>query len=185
MRTISEAIIHCSATPPNWLSRGSLEDKTEEIRRWHKARGFNDVGYHYLIDRDGTIGEGRPVSKQGAHVKGHNRSTVGVCLIGGKESKATDKFEDHYTKQQEKALMSMLAMLRAAYGNDIKISGHNEYANKGCPGFNVSDWLDEDIPDDTLPGSGCSPNDSGKRPAIACVLNKLLAALKSIFTRSK
>lgn len=145
MRTISEVIIHCSATPPGWMARGSLEDKTEEIRRWHKDRGFNDVGYHYLIDRDGRVGNGRPVSKQGAHVKGHNKGTIGVCLIGGKESKATDKFEDHFTRQQDAALIRLLGMLKATYGDEIKITGHNEYSNKGCPGFNVWDWRNEDV----------------------------------------
>jgi N-acetyl-anhydromuramyl-L-alanine amidase AmpD len=117
-----------------------LKAKVDEIRRWHRARGWSDIGYHYVIDRDGKISVGRPVEKTGAHVKGHNRGTIGVCLLGGHGSSADDEFSDNFTISQDKALWSFLADLKQKH-SITKVSGHNQYAPKACPGFNVPIWI--------------------------------------------
>jgi len=141
MRRITEAIVHCTATPPDWRSRSSTSNKVREVRRWHvDQRGWSDIGYHYLIDRDGTVAKGRPMHRNGAHVRGHNTGTIGISLFGGKGASAYDNFEDHFTPEQDAALRNLLADLQAEYGFR-KITGHNEYAAKGCPGFQVKRWL--------------------------------------------
>lgn len=143
MRNIDEIIIHCAATPPNWREDKSTISKVEEVRRWHvDQRGWSDIGYHFMIDRDGTVEHGRPVSRAGAHVRGHNGNSIGVCLFGGHGAAATDRFEDHFTPEQDIALRELIDTLVGQYG-DMRISGHNEYAAKGCPGFQVGDWLED------------------------------------------
>lgn len=138
---VREVIIHCSATRPGWLEDYSVYWKRDEIERWHKARGWRAIGYHRVIDRDGAIAIGRSLYEIGAHVRGHNRGTIGICLIGGHGASADDKFEDHFTEAQRVALKAYIAELGEL--TDIrKISGHNDYAAKGCPGFKVHyiDW---------------------------------------------
>lgn len=141
-RKITEIFIHCSATQPGWLAGQGVTRKREEIRAWHLQRGFNDIGYHHLIDRDGTHATGREEDVTGAHVKGHNANSIGVCLIGGFGSDASDHFSDHYTPQQRETLDKVLAALKARYP-DAVIRGHNEVAAKACPGFNVRQYLGE------------------------------------------
>lgn len=137
MRKVNEIIIHCSATRPNWMKGKSAEEKVAEIRRWHvRDRGWSDIGYHYVIDRDGTVVKGRPVERAGAHTKGHNKNSIGVCLIGGHGSAKTDQFLDNFTGVQKLELVVLLKKLRSAH-QILKVSGHNEYANKACPGFDV------------------------------------------------
>ena len=141
MRPLDEIIVHCSATPPGWRKDQATDQKVAEIRRWHvEERGFSDIGYHYLIDRDSTLVEGRPIERAGAHVKGRNKTTIGVCLLGGQGSSATDAFEDHFTAEQDRALRELIMELRTSFG-DLKVSGHNQYAAKACPGFKVGLWL--------------------------------------------
>ena len=77
MRTINEIIVHCTATPEG-------KDYTvEDITRWHKERGFKTIGYHYVVYRDGSVHEGRTLADVGAHCKGHNAHSIGVCYVGG------------------------------------------------------------------------------------------------------
>ena len=133
MRTIKEIIIHCSAT---------LEGRNytvSDIDHWHKARGFNMIGYHYVIYLDGTVHEGRPVSLPGAHCKGHNEHSIGICYIGGYDA---DTFEpkDTRTPQQRKAMLELIKKLKKRYPG-VTIHGHNEYSDKACPCFNVSTQL--------------------------------------------
>ena len=134
MRKITEIIIHCSATTEG------KDFTVEDIDRWHRQRGFNGIGYHFVIDRDCTVAKGRAVERVGSHVKGHNTGTIGVCLVGGFGSAATDKFEEHYSWQQHKALGVLLVDLRKQFPAIVKVSGHNQYAQKACPGFNVPSW---------------------------------------------
>ncbi|RMD50929.1 N-acetylmuramoyl-L-alanine amidase [Candidatus Parcubacteria bacterium] len=141
MRTIKEIIIHCSATRPDWMKDAPLVDKVAEIDRWHRERGFAGIGYHFVIDRDGAVAKGRDINKVGAHTKGHNKYTVGVCLLGGYESKKTDPFLKNFTRAQDSALRELLDDLKKQIKKPVKISGHNQYANKECPGFIVSEWL--------------------------------------------
>ena len=127
MRTINEAILHYSATP-----EGKPFD-VKDIRDWHvNGNGWSDVGYHYVIKLDGTIQEGRPIVKTGAHCKGHNRGSVGICYIGG----GITEGKDTRTPEQKDSIDLLLRELIEKYGI-LKISGHNQYSSKKCPGFDV------------------------------------------------
>ena len=141
MRKINEIIIHCTATRPDWWQNKSAQAKVKEVCRWHIDRGWSDIGYHYLIDRDGTVVTGRPLERAGAHVKGHNTGTVGVALFGGLGGSAGDSFADHFTQEQEDALRGLIADLQVEHTGIRKISGHNQYAAKACPCFSVPAWL--------------------------------------------
>lgn len=141
MRPIAEIIVHCSATHPNWMHGKAIDAKISEMRRWHKGLGWRDIGYHFIVDRNGDVGLGRPVAQIGAHVKGHNIGTIGVCLLGGHGSSADDRFSDNYTIAQDEALRDLIDELQHDFPRIQKISGHNEYAAKACPGFRVQPWL--------------------------------------------
>jgi len=132
MRKINKIIIHCTATPEG------REHDVADIRRWHLKRGFNDIGYHYLIHIDGTIEEGRPINKQGAHCSGQNRGSIGICYVGGM-SKDMKKAKDTRTQAQKDSLIKLMHELIYKYNKDMTIHGHNEYANKACPSFNVKE----------------------------------------------
>ncbi|UOA25918.1 N-acetylmuramoyl-L-alanine amidase [Pseudosulfitobacter sp. DSM 107133] len=148
MRTITTIIIHCSATHPNWMAGKRTSEKVAEIRRWHvEDRGWADIGYNYVIDRDGTVAIGRDrdhdgdtFEEIGAHTKGHNSKSLGICLIGGHGSSATDAFESNFTEKQEAALRGLIARIEDQLG-DLAIAGHNDFAAKACPGFKVDRWL--------------------------------------------
>lgn len=139
---ITEIVIHCSATRPEWMAGKPSSEKVAEIRRWHMSppNNWSDIGYHAVIDRDGTIVKGRAFNVVGAHVAGHNKHTLGVCLIGGFGSAADDRFSEHFTAEQDKALRKWIAETQLALGRQVMISGHNQYANKACPGFNAPNW---------------------------------------------
>jgi hypothetical protein len=140
MRHINEIDVHCSATLPGWMEGKTSAEKVAEIKRWHiEERHFDDIGYHWIIDRDGTIVAGRKLETVGAHIMGHNANSIGVCLIGGHGSAATDRFEENFTVAQDLALRALIADMKRIFG-DIKVAGHNQYAAKACPGFNVPLW---------------------------------------------
>lgn len=132
-RTINEIIVHCTATPEG-------QDATvKSIREGHLRRGFSDIGYHYVIYRDGTVHDGRDVNISGAHCTGHNQHSIGVCYVGGLENNpgvAYDKLrpKDTRTDAQKAALLSLLKELKTLYPA-ATIHGHYEYANKACPCF--------------------------------------------------
>lgn len=124
--------LHCSAT------RETQDVDAAEIRRWHLARGWNDIGYHYVIKRDGTIEKGRPDNVQGAHVGGHNRDNLGICLVGGVEPDGKTP-ENNFTQKQWDALRPLLTDLHKRYPEAL-IMGHNGFPgheSRGCPCF---DW---------------------------------------------
>lgn len=150
MRQVNEIIVHCTATRPEWWAGRSTNQKVAEVRKWHLDRGWSDIGYHYLIDRNGTVAEGRPVERQGAHVKGRNKGTIGIALFGGHGSSEDDSFADHFTPEQDDALRELLDSLSERF--DVsKVSGHNEYAAKACPGFRVRPWRASKPIHDTTP----------------------------------
>lgn len=138
---VREIILHCSATRPEWLGNAPLATKVAEIRRWHmQDRGWRGIGYHWIIDRDGQRAAGRRETEIGAHVVGHNRGTIGICLIGGFGADADDRFGDHFTPAQEQSLRALIADIRSRT-QVVKVTGHNTYAAKACPGFRVADWI--------------------------------------------
>lgn len=142
MRKVDEIVVHCSATRPEWMAGKSATEKREEIRKWHKGNGWNDIGYHWIIDRDGSALPGRSEDVVGSHVKNRNTNTIGICLIGGFGSSANDQFSDHFTPEQDAALRELIGRIRGRYAIH-KVSGHNDYdAGKACPGFRVSRWVD-------------------------------------------
>lgn len=134
MRKITKIIIHCAATPDG-------KDYTvEQIRQWHttpkpKGNGWKDIGYHFVIYRDGSVHPGRPIEQIGAHTSGYNANSIGICYIGGcaKDGKTP---KDTRTIEQKAALVKLVAELRRRFPN-ASVHGHNEFANKACPSFNV------------------------------------------------
>ena len=116
-------------------------EKVAEVRRWHvEDNGWKDIGYHFLIDRDGTVAKGRPIEQVGAHTMGRNTGSIGISLFGGHGSAANGKFEDSFTHLQDAALHALIMKLTAIY-KIAKVSGHNQFAAKACPGFYVPSWL--------------------------------------------
>ena len=132
MRTINKIIIHCSATPVG------REVSVSTIRKWHLQRGFNDIGYHYVIHLDGKISVGRPIEKVGAHCAYENRGSIGICYVGGM-TKDMKKPKDTRTQAQKDSLIKLMHELIYKHNKDMTIHGHNEYANKACPSFNVQE----------------------------------------------
>ena len=142
MRKIDTLIVHCTATRSDWWEGRPAEDKVNEVRRWHtQERGWSDIGYHFLIDRDGTVVDGRPIERSGAHAKGFNKTSVGIALFGGHGGSQDDKFDENFTPQQDRALRRLIAQLRMEYPAITTIMGHNEVSPKMCPCFEVSSWL--------------------------------------------
>lgn len=128
-RNIKEIIVHCSATP---------EDKdftVADIKRWHLLRGFSDIGYHYVIYRDGSIHVGRPEGISGAHCTGHNSISIGVCYIGGCASDGKTP-KDTRTDAQKASLIKLLKQLKTKYP-EARIYPHYKFANKACPSFDA------------------------------------------------
>lgn len=128
-------IIHCSATKP------TMDIGRKEIDQWHKARGWNCIGYHDVIRRDGSTEDGRPYDVIGAHVNGWNSTSVGICLVGGVDEHGEP--QDNFTKEQYAALKSRLKFYKALYPN-AEIKGHNYFANKACPSFDWKTWLKQE-----------------------------------------
>ena len=130
MRTINEIIVHCTATPEG-------KDYTvEDITRWHKERGFKTIGYHYVVYRDGSVHDGRPLAEVGAHCKGHNAHSIGVCYVGGLTADGM-KAKDTRTLEQKDALVLLLVRLKKKFPL-AKIHGHRDFAAKECPSFDAT-----------------------------------------------
>ena len=129
-RTIKELIVHCSATPEG------KDYSVDTIRKWHLQRGFSDIGYHYIIYRDGSIHIGRDESIIGAHCTGHNTNSIGVCYIGGCASDGKTP-KDTRTSEQRQSLLNLLKELKVKYPK-ASIHGHRDFANKACPSFDAT-----------------------------------------------
>lgn len=129
MRKINFIIVHCSAT-----QEGRNVD-VAEITKWHKARGFNTIGYHYVIYLDGSIHPGRPETQIGAHCQGRNTDSIGVCYIGGLDKNGKPK--DTRTLKQKESLLNLLKDLKKRFPN-AKICSHRDFANKACPCFDAT-----------------------------------------------
>jgi N-acetylmuramoyl-L-alanine amidase len=143
-------LIHCSATKPQ------MDIGRREIREWHIAKGWVDIGYSAVIRRNGLLEFGRHFDDIGAHVAGYNSVSVGVCLVGGlytDGTEAEDDFPGLFTPAQDHALVDLLQVLLAAYPS-AKILGHRDLSPdknkdgkiskqewlKSCPGFDVATW---------------------------------------------
>ena len=134
MREINKIVVHCSATQEGKNISAATIDK------WHKKRGWRGIGYHYVIGLDGLIELGRPVEQVGAHVKGHNKNSIGICYVGGVEAERDDDGEwvakDTRTPEQKESLLMLLKVLKKVHPT-ATIHGHNEFAAKSCPCFDA------------------------------------------------
>lgn len=145
MKPIKHLVVHCSATP------ASRDIGVAEIRTMHKSMGWRDVGYHYVVRRDGTVEKGRPDTMIGSHVKGHNDGSLGICLVGG--VKPNMSAETNFTAAQYLALEQLLSRLKASYPS-ARVCGHRDLSPdrngngtvepgewvKACPTFDVATW---------------------------------------------
>lgn len=130
-RPISEIIVHCTATPEG------RDYTVADVRSWHKARGWSDIGYHYLVSRDGSIHIGRPVGQVGAHVSGRNAGTIGVAYVGGVTADGRTA-KDTRTPEQRAALLWLVRALAGVHRGIRTVSGHNQHTTaKACPSFDV------------------------------------------------
>lgn len=136
---VREAVLHCAAIKTGQFEGWTPLQVFSTINRWHRERGFEGFGYHGLVMPDGGFFAGRPLNMVGAHVKGHNTGTLGFLLIESRQITRTGQFEDWFTEAQRAALKARLASIPGLE----RVSGHNAYANKLCPGFKVKsgDWL--------------------------------------------
>lgn len=122
MRKIDTIIVHHSASSENTTAL--------EIREWHLKRGFSDIGYHYVIERNGTIIGGRPLSKIGAHCTGSNMHSIGICLCGNFVVRIVPQ-------EQLQSLKKLIKALRLVFSKDLLVCGHRDFANTLCPGDNL------------------------------------------------
>ena len=131
MRDIDLIVIHHSAS--------GLHTTVEDIDKWHRDRGWSQIGYHRVIESDGTVHDGRPVQIVGAHAKGSNQSSIGICVVGN-NSKDTEK----WTQEQEEALEKVVCYFIDLYPN-AKVMGHRDTprAATECPGIDVAEWLEQ------------------------------------------
>ena len=139
---VNGIVVHCTDTPPDWKDGMKTSVKVAEVRRWHmEERGWKDIGYHWLIDRDGSVAQGRAETVIGAHVAGHNAGTIGISLLGGKDTGTHFGFFKSFTTEQDSALRKLIAAIGLRTLIEW-VTGHNQFdAGKACPGFWVPDWL--------------------------------------------
>ena len=131
MRKIKRIILHCAATAEG------KEITPELIRVWHTARGFNDIGYHYIIGINGELWEGRSEEVIGAHCKGYNSDSIGVCYIGGLDKNMKPK--DTRNDKQKNVMYTLIASLLNKYP-EATVHCHNEFSEKHCPSFTMEDF---------------------------------------------
>jgi N-acetylmuramoyl-L-alanine amidase len=134
-RSTKYLVVHCSATRP------SLDVGVKEIRQWHKNQGWSDIGYHYVIRRDGKVERGRAENLVGSHVAGHNANSIGICLVGGVNQKDFTKAENNFTKEQFASLKTLLKTLSEKYPGSV-VLGHRDFPKvaKACPSFDARAW---------------------------------------------
>lgn len=131
MRAISKIIIHCSATPEG------RDVSVEDLRKWHvEERGWSDIGYHFFIDLNGEIHECRPLERTGAHTRGHNFDSIGVCYAGGLD--LDHQAKDTRNSLQKESLQHLLCQLKGLYPKSV-VYGHNDFSSKECPSFNAKE----------------------------------------------
>jgi N-acetylmuramoyl-L-alanine amidase len=139
-KTTDYIVLHCSAT------RAEQNIGKAEIDRWHRAKGWLMIGYHFVIRRDGMIEAGRPLYDPGAHVNppvGINSRSVGICMVGGVDK--DNKPQNNFTEAQWTALKTLVADMRRKFPK-ATVVGHGELAAKAgapraCPSFNVQKWV--------------------------------------------
>lgn len=138
MRQINRIIIHAADTPAD------MDIGADTIRRWHvKERGWSDIGYHFVIRRSGLVETGRLIEEQGAHVRGENEDSIGICLVGGRP-------DCNFTFAQYVAMLDLIGDLAHRYNIPlVAVSGHRDWdSGKTCPTFDVASLLSHLQPGD-------------------------------------
>lgn len=144
-RLIEQIIMHCSATP------NGRPQTVQDIDAWHRQAGYKrgvatgsapdahrinpdlqSIGYHYIINTDGSVHTGRGVEEIGAHAYGHNQNSIGICMIG----------IDQFTRAQWLSVSELVHVLMKAYPA-AEVLGHRDLpeVKKTCPGFNAITWF--------------------------------------------
>ena len=130
-------VIHCAAT------KASMDIGLTEIRKWHvKDNGWRDVGYHYIVRRNGEVELGRSQRDTGAHASGYNHKSIGICMVGGMAD--DNSAENNFTDKQWTALLDLVKQKLVDYPN-ANVIGHNEISKKDCPSFDVQKWKEDNI----------------------------------------
>ena len=112
----------------------------QEIDRWHRQKGWQGCGYHYVIRRDGSIETGRPEDVIGSHVVNYNHNSLGICMVGGVAEKDKVTPENNFTEAQFASAQALVSRLRLKYPK-AKVRGHRDFAKKACPSFDVKDYF--------------------------------------------
>ena len=136
MREVSKIVIHCTFTPP------SMDIGVEEVKKWHvEENKWSDIGYHFVIRRDGTVESGRSVERPGAHAKGFNTNSIAIAWVGGMAAEA-EKAEDNRTPEQNEAMVHLIKDLQQEFPGAALI-GHRDLkgVKKECPCFDVREWF--------------------------------------------
>ena len=134
-RHISFIIVHCSAVRPG--QRSSAKD----IDRWHRDKGWNGIGYHYVVRRDRSMEPGRPIEEVGAHCVGHNSHSIGICYEGGLDEHGEEA--DTRTPEQKVALRKLLEELHRRFPKALIVGHHDLNPGKKCPCYDVvSEYID-------------------------------------------
>lgn len=135
MRELKRIILHCSAT------REGQELDADTIRSWHLARGWADIGYHFVVKLDGVIETGRTLDRVGAHTKGHNADSIGICYVGGLNSEGDPK--NTMTPRQRDSITRLCYALCVSLNKSLLLHAHNEFSSKACPSFAIADTFEE------------------------------------------
>jgi len=159
MRSITEICQHCAATPEG------KPFTVADITRWHVQQGWRTIGYHAVAELGKTRCEpGRPEDEVGAHVKGHNSNSLGMCYIGGVDVVGTPK--DTMTLEQFTAFEDQIYRWKEKYPTITKMTGHNQYANKACPSYDVNVKFARIIKELGLNGVNDAPLDPPSSPRV-------------------
>lgn len=133
---VTKLVVHCSATRPD------MDVGRAEIESWHLYRGFAAIGYHFVIRQDGTVEPGRPLDHEGAHARGYNDESVGICLVGGLDNYGQPS--DDYSPEQWESLERTLRFLKCVFPS-AEVLGHRDLPGvaKACPCFDAREWWEE------------------------------------------
>jgi N-acetylmuramoyl-L-alanine amidase len=115
-----------------------------EIDAMHKARGWSEIGYHKVVRLDGTVEDGRPLSKTGAHVKDQNTGKIGCVYVGGLlRNMGANRGYDTRTQAQRASMLALTRSLLTQFPTIKRVVGHRDLANTQCPAFDAGQWWEE------------------------------------------
>lgn len=133
VRDINRVILHCSAT------REGDDIDAATIRAWHMSppKNWSDIGYHFVVRLDGSVETGRPITRPGAHVRGHNKDSIGICYVGGLDAGGHPK--NTMTREQKASIKRICRALCLVLNKPLTLHGHREFSKKACPSFEVGE----------------------------------------------